>query len=215
MIGINKINNRIAAQSWHPDLIGINKYNNRIDAQSGRLLLSVILKIKIIIIFTYNSNNLNMLCVSFSENEKIKVTNQTLILKPTLMSESFQISASFTVKPSSIYNAWLDSKEHSEMTGSDAICSAKEGDNFSAWDGYITGKNVKLIPDKEIVQKWRTFEFDDSDPDSDLIIRFKEIKSGCELMLIHNNIPPGQPDYKQGWIDNYFIPMKDYFKSKT
>jgi hypothetical protein len=32
------------------------------------------------------------------------------------------------------------------------------------------------------------------------------------LTLIHNNIPKGQSDYEQGWINHYFEPMKTYFK---
>jgi activator of HSP90 ATPase len=127
--------------------------------------------------------------------------------------ESFQIKETFPVKPSVIYKAWLDSKEHSEMTGGEASCSEKVGDIFTAWDGYIIGKNIRLIKDSEIVQTWRTSEFEDSDEDSELIIKLKEIPDGCELILMHNNITHGHNDYKQGWIDHYFKPMKEYFKS--
>jgi activator of HSP90 ATPase len=71
-----------------------------------------------------------------------------------------------------------------------------------------------LISNQEIVQSWRTSEFTDNDEDSKLIIRFKEIESGTALTLIHSNIPEGQTQYKQGWIDHYFIPMKQYFENK-
>lgn len=73
---------------------------------------------------------------------------------------------------------------------------------------------MKLISNQEIVQSWRTSEFTDNDEDSKLIIRFKEIESGTALTLIHSNIPEGQTQYKQGWIDHYFIPMKQYFENK-
>ncbi|MFN8259250.1 MAG: SRPBCC domain-containing protein [Bacteroidales bacterium] len=126
--------------------------------------------------------------------------------------DSFQITEIFPVKPSVIYHAWLNSVEHSEMIGAEAECTNYEGGKFTAWDGYITGKNIKLIENKEIVQNWRTSEFKSSDEDSELIIRLRETKEGCELTLIQNNIPKGQPDYKKGWVDNYFIPMKNYFK---
>ena len=131
------------------------------------------------------------------------------------MSEiSFQIRVTFSVKPSLLYESWLDSSEHSYMTGAKAICSNKEGGEFTAWDEYIRGKNIELIPNKRIVQSWRTSEFNDEDEDSKIVIEFKGTKEGCELILSHSNIPLDQPDYEKGWIEHYFKPMKKYFKSK-
>jgi len=124
---------------------------------------------------------------------------------------TFELKENFPVKASVIYNAWLNSAEHSKMTGGEAKCSNKIGEEFSAWDKYISGKNISLIQDKEIKQLWRTTEFKETDEDSELIIKLKETQEGCKLTLIHNNIPEGQPDYKQGWIDHYLNPMKTYF----
>jgi activator of HSP90 ATPase len=97
------------------------------------------------------------------------------------------------------------------MTGGAADCSDQEGDSFTAWDGYITGRNLKLVKDAKIIQSWRTSQFNDSDEDSQLEIRLKKTDGGTELLLIHTDIPEGQPDYQQGWIDNYFVPMHHYF----
>lgn len=125
---------------------------------------------------------------------------------------TFELKKIFKVKPEEIYNAWLDSKLHSEMTGGEANCSKKEGDVFSAWDGYIFGKNKKLTLNKEIIQSWRTTEFNDSDKDSELIIKLKAVSEGTELTLIHNKIPEGQSNYEKGWEEHYFEPMDLYFK---
>jgi activator of HSP90 ATPase len=127
------------------------------------------------------------------------------------MKKSFRLKESFNVSPETLYTAWLDSKTHSEMTGGSAQCSAELNGAFSTWDGYITGFNKALIPNKEIVQSWRTTEFLDSDNDSEVIIQLSKTSDGCRLTLIHQNIPEGQPDYEKGWIDYYFEPMKDYF----
>jgi activator of HSP90 ATPase len=129
------------------------------------------------------------------------------------MNKQIELKESFPVKPSVIYTAWLDSKEHSEMTGGAAVCSDEIGQEFTAWDGYISGKNKQLIKNEKIVQNWRTTEFDESDPDSELQIDLKETEDGCLLTLTHSNIPEGQSNYEQGWIDHYFIPMKEYFKN--
>lgn len=127
------------------------------------------------------------------------------------MKESLTLRAIFNSSPSAIYEAWLDSEGHSNMIDGDAICSNEEGGKFSAWDGYIVGRNLSLKPNEEIVQSWRTLEFDESDEDSHLIIRLAAVGEGTELTLIHTNIPEGQTQYLQGWKDNYFEPMSDYF----
>ena len=41
-----------------------------------------------------------------------------------------------------IYSAWLSSEGHTKMTGGEAIITDKIGDHFTAWDGYIEGKNI-------------------------------------------------------------------------
>jgi activator of HSP90 ATPase len=131
------------------------------------------------------------------------------------MKDAFELMQKFPVNASTVYDAWLDSEEHTKMTGGEASCSNKEGEEFSAWDGYITGKNIQLNPYKKIIQTWRTSDFKNNDEDSELIIEFHGTSEGCELLMIHKNIPEGQPDYKQGWIDHYLNPMKIYFDQKT
>lgn len=130
------------------------------------------------------------------------------------MKREFELIAIFPVVPEALYNAWLDSKMHSAMTGGEANCSDEEGAEFSAWDGYITGQNISLTPYEEIVQTWRTTEFKTDDEDSVLSLLFRGIDHGkTELTLIHQNIPEGQTsDYEKGWREHYFEPMTKYFK---
>jgi len=124
---------------------------------------------------------------------------------------SFEISEFFKATPSEVYDAWLNGVLHSAMTGSPAEGQPKLNTFFSAWDNYISGKNIELIKDKRIVQLWRTSDFTDDDGDSTIEILLEEVPEGCKLTLKHTDIPEGQPDYKQGWVDSYFKPMADYF----
>jgi len=130
------------------------------------------------------------------------------------MKQSLELKEIFSVDPSEIYEAWLDSDLHTKMTGGLALCSKNIGDSFTTWDGYIEGKNIELEINKKIIQSWRTSEFDKNDEDSRLIIRLNELKNGTELIIEHSNIPEGQTQYKQGWKDHYFTPMKSYFERK-
>jgi activator of HSP90 ATPase len=128
------------------------------------------------------------------------------------MIKSIELKEIFLATPKEIFSAWLDSEKHTAMTGGTAICSTKINEEFSAWDGYISGKNISIIENKEIIQEWRTTEFKESDKNSELILKFQENERGCQITLIHNNIPEGQSDYEQGWIKHYFEPMKAFFK---
>ena len=127
---------------------------------------------------------------------------------------SIKLMKSFAVKPKVIYSAWLNSKEHSKMTGSKAKINPKINSSFSAWDGYISGKTTDLKPNKKIVQQWRTTEFPEDAPDSVLEIDLEETSDGTKLTMVHKNIPEDQAEnYKNGWKDFYFKPMEEYFKT--
>ncbi|MBI5226288.1 SRPBCC domain-containing protein [Candidatus Micrarchaeota archaeon] len=125
------------------------------------------------------------------------------------------------VSPQQVYDAFLSSKGHSDMTGGAAKMSDKDGGSFTAWDGYITGKNIELLPGKKIVQSWRTTEFPDDAEDSVLkielsAIKTKDGKNGTHLTMTHSKIPSGQESsYGPGWTENYWEPMKAYFAEKS
>ena len=127
------------------------------------------------------------------------------------MPVQFEISIILPATPREVYSAWMSSNKHGLMTGGKVSIKPLTGTDFSAWDGYITGVNLELVPFKKIVQLWRTTDFEATDPDSRLEIHLEENGNGCELRLIHSDIPDHQPDYEQGWKEHYFEPMKAYF----
>jgi activator of HSP90 ATPase len=129
------------------------------------------------------------------------------------MSGEFTVSATLPATPQQLYDAWLSSKGHAAMTGSPARVSSRPGGKFSAWDGYISGKNLKLDPGRRIVQAWRTTEFALADPDSQIDIQFAKAPGGAKLTLHHTNIPANQSDYRSGWRECYFEPMTAYFNA--
>lgn len=127
------------------------------------------------------------------------------------MAIEFVVSAVFPATPQEVYTAWLSSKGHSDMTGSPASISAKVGGEFDAWDGYIHGKNLELVPGKRIVQSWRTSEFSKDEPDSRIEITLEPVGNQTKLTLRHTGLPPHGTQYEQGWVESYFEPMKEYF----
>ncbi|KAA3623481.1 MAG: hypothetical protein DWQ02_24455 [Bacteroidetes bacterium] len=123
----------------------------------------------------------------------------------------FTIRTTLNTSAESIYNAWLSSEGHTAMTGGEARITDQPGDEFTAWDGYISGKNLELTPPSRILQSWRTTEFEDQEEDSVLEIILKDKDGQTEITLIHSNLPAHGEQYKKGWDDHYFQPMSAYF----
>jgi uncharacterized protein YndB with AHSA1/START domain len=128
------------------------------------------------------------------------------------MPYTFTLTAAIPASPQEIYEAWLDSLGHSEMTGGEASMSDQVGVEVTAWDGYISGCNLQLIPGERIVQSWRTEEFGDEHEDSIVTIVLTEAGDGTLLTLEHSKVPDDQRSYEDGgWHSNYFEPMVAYF----
>lgn len=54
-------------------------------------------------------------------------------------------------KPVQVYDAYINA-------GGKATCNPKVGGNFTAWEGYIFGKNLELRKGTKIMQEWTTTE---------------------------------------------------------
>ena len=77
------------------------------------------------------------------------------------MPYAFTLTTTIPASAQEIYDAWLDSLTHSEMTRGEASMSDEVDAEVSAWDRYITGRNLELVPGERIVQSWRTTQFTD------------------------------------------------------
>jgi activator of HSP90 ATPase len=131
------------------------------------------------------------------------------------MKDSLQLSVILNESAEKLYRDWIDSDAHSRFTASPARIDPTPDGKFTAWEGYISGSNRSLEPFHRIVQNWRTTEFSENEDDSILEVIFVNNGNKTRLILNHSNIPEGQGDnYKQGWKDFYFKPMKKYYNSK-
>jgi uncharacterized protein YndB with AHSA1/START domain len=128
---------------------------------------------------------------------------------------AFTLTTTIPASAQEIYDSWLDSLLHSEMTGGKASMSDAIDAEVSAWDGYITGRNLELVPGERIVQSWRTTQFTDEHEDSIITVTLEEVEDGTLLTLVHSDVPEGQTSYEQGgWQEHYFEPMKEYFATR-
>jgi hypothetical protein len=89
------------------------------------------------------------------------------------------------------------------------------GAEVSALDGYITGRNLELLPSELIVQSWRTPEFSDQHEDSIVTLRLEEVEDSTFLTPVHSHVPDEHMSYEQGgWQEYYFEPMREYFANR-
>lgn len=117
--------------------------------------------------------------------------------------------------PREVYEAYMDAKKHSEFTGSKATSDPKVGGEFTAWDGYISGKNLELEEGRRIVQEWVTTEWPEDFAPSRLELTLKKVRGGTEISMVHSGVPADQADdVAEGWNEFYWEPLKEYSKNK-
>ena len=117
--------------------------------------------------------------------------------------------------PNEVYDALLNARKHTAFTGSQATTSAKVGAEFTAWDGYILGKNLALVRGQKIVQEWETTEWPEGYPRSRLEFTLTPRKEGTQLKMVHSQVPAEQvEEYRTGWHTAYWGPLKEYFATK-
>jgi activator of HSP90 ATPase len=135
--------------------------------------------------------------------------------------ESIHHEVRFKASPERLYTALTDAKEFQKVvllsgaakTGmvkdpQPAQISAVVGGEFALFGGYITGRQVELVPHVRIVQAWRTGSWD---PGTYSIARFALAPQGSGTLLTfdHTGFPKGEAEHlAQGWIANYWQPLE-------
>lgn len=118
-------------------------------------------------------------------------------------------SVTFTAGVHEVYEALMDSKKHSEFTGSQASISREVGGKISVYDGEIEGVNLDLVPDKKIVQSWRYSDWPEGYY-SKATFSLEETAAGTRLTFTQTGVPlEFLDDISQGWRDYYWAPMKE------
>jgi activator of HSP90 ATPase len=111
----------------------------------------------------------------------------------------------------------MSSAKHSAATGMPAKISPKVGGKWSAFGGMIVGKNLILMPNRMIVQTWRSSEWKKSDPDSILVVNFeKSASGGAQVELVHIGVP--QYDHEgvtKGWVKFYWEPWRTHLATRN
>jgi activator of HSP90 ATPase len=135
-------------------------------------------------------------------------------------SEAIHQEVNFAADCGRIYHALTDARDFDALTRlSDAATlvtdpkakpttiSDQVGGAFTLFGGYITGRNLQLLPGTRLVQAWRAGGWDAGEYS---VVRF-ELQSrsgGCRIVFDHRGFPQGQgKSLAYGWRVHYWEPL--------
>ena len=115
-----------------------------------------------------------------------------------------------TEEPEIVYQALTNESTLRLWTGEEAEMSTEPGSEFSLFGSDIVGKNIEFEEGKKIVQQWY---FDGQDEPSIVTIKLHKHKDGTSAELRHTNIPDeAYDDMVEGWTDNYFRSLMEFYE---
>ena len=144
----------------------------------------------------------------------MKSTKPEEIKSPTRSRKTVTISQTVYIpaKPVEVYDMFLNPRKHAQFTGAKATIQRRIGGKFTAWDGYISGTIIEMVPRKKIVQEWQTTEWPSGMEPSILELQFNHEGDGTTITLTQSKVPSAQAKgYEKGWNDFYWEPLKKYF----
>jgi uncharacterized protein YndB with AHSA1/START domain len=127
------------------------------------------------------------------------------------MPRTVSLAVDLPAAPARLYRMYLSPREHTAFTGAPVKIAARAGAKFSAFGGALSGTILQLIPNRLIVQAWRSTEFGKRDIDSTLVLAFSPMKGGGRIELTHVNV--AERDFagvSEGWAKYYFNPWRAY-----
>jgi activator of HSP90 ATPase len=111
--------------------------------------------------------------------------------------------------PEELFEIYMDPQQHGAILSAKVVITKKVGDQFSAFNGNVTGKNLVIVFGRMIVQSWRGNVWKDNDLDSILTLTFTATKKGAQIYMVHANTPD---QFDELWDEFYWQPMKELIK---
>jgi len=137
--------------------------------------------------------------------------------------ESIHLEPVFKASRKRVYEALADAKQFVKVVqlsaamkggtppgAAPAEISREAGGAFSLFGGYITGRQIELVPNERIVQAWRAGGWD---PGYYSIAKFELVEqgSGTRIVFDHTGFPIGRAEHlAEGWKGNYWEPLEKF-----
>jgi len=131
------------------------------------------------------------------------------------MSTTIHKEIDLNASPRRIYDALLDAKQFSAFSGAPAEIQREAGAAFSCFGGFITGRQIELVPDRRIVQAWRVKIWPDG-VYSVVTFELQPHGSRTRLTMEHKGFPDEMRAHLNGempdggWNRQYLEPLQRY-----
>jgi uncharacterized protein YndB with AHSA1/START domain len=128
----------------------------------------------------------------------------------TTIRQTVQIKAA----PNQVFEALIDEKQHAKFTGAPATISRKAGGAFTCYGGYISGFNLEVVPDKRIVQAWRSRDWPKGHYSVVTFALARSAGGRTKLSFTHLGLPDGDFKAKNaGWRSHYWKPLMAFLEA--
>jgi activator of HSP90 ATPase len=128
---------------------------------------------------------------------------------------SIQQQAMIAADPAQVYAVLADADALSVLSGKHGVMGASAGEEFSAFDGNVVGRQIELVPGERIVQAWR---FPVWAPGVYSIVRFTLTAEdgGTCLVIDQHGVPDDWHQHVDtNWPTFYLTPLTGHFAART
>lgn len=132
------------------------------------------------------------------------------------MPRTIAMSVDLPASPARLHRMYLNPRLHAAFSGAPVKIAARPGAQFRAFGGKISGKILQLLPNRLIVQSWRSVHFGKRDLDSTLVLAFFPQHVGARIELTQVNV--ADRDYAgvcEGWFKYYWLPWREYLVRRS
>lgn len=131
------------------------------------------------------------------------------------MSTQIHQEVVLNASPEDVYNAFMDEKQHSAMTGGVSKIENQVGGLAEMHDGQIIARNIELEPNRKIVQAWRVAGWDEG-VYTLLRIMLDADGKATRLTLDQTGCPEDMTEHlAAGWDQRYWQPLAEHFKTSA
>jgi activator of HSP90 ATPase len=143
---------------------------------------------------------------SVERTSEHRVNQRKELAMPGTIKQSVTLPASAT----KLFNMYLSPRAHAAFTGAPVTIGRKPGSKFNAFGGQIFGAMLATIPDRMIVQRWRSVHFAPNDPDSTLILSFTPLRAhSTRVDLVQVDVSDVDlKGVREGWPKYYWKPWR-------
>ena len=126
---------------------------------------------------------------------------------------AFDLELVFTLsaKPARVMQLLTDAALIRRWSGEEGIAEKIVGGRFEMFDGWVTGKVLK-VSEHELAYTWKSGDWDEDAAISEVHYLLKADEAGTKVTVKHTNLPSEKErdSHKAGWTDFFFDPLEDY-----